>query len=82
MRGKPADLLVEFGDLLLVRRSLGGLGALVFLEESGHRAQHRGLPLAELVGMDAVFGGDLGQGLVVAQDLGDDLRLENGGEMS
>ena len=29
--------------------------------------------------MDAMFGSDLGQGLVVAQDLSNDLRLENGG---
>ena len=55
---------------------------ICFLEERRHRAQHCGFPLAELVGMDAVFGSDLGQGLVVSQDLSDDLRLENGGETS
>jgi len=65
-----------------VKRRLSALSAFIFLEESRHRAQHRSLPLAELIGMGAVFGSDLGQGLVVAQDLSNDLSLENGGETS
>ena len=43
--------------------------------------QNRGLALADLVRMDAVFCGDLGQGFVFAQHLPDDLRLECGGVM-
>jgi hypothetical protein len=35
--------------------------------------------LADLVGVDAVFGGDLGQCFVFAQHLLDDLRLEGSG---
>jgi hypothetical protein len=42
----------------------------------GHRAQRNGVPFAQHLGVNAPFGRDRRQGLVLAQDLLDDLRFE------
>jgi len=46
------------------------------LKEGGQLAQRNGFPFAQHLGMNAVLGRDLRQGLVLAQDLLDDLRFE------
>ena len=52
---------------------------IIKLEDSRQSLQGGGLPLADLVRMDAVLRSDLSQGFVLAQYLLDDLRLECGG---
>ncbi len=59
LRGEPADLFVEFGDLLFLSGLFRRLCAFTFLENARHGGQHGGLPLAELVRMNAVFSGDV-----------------------
>ena len=52
---------------------------IIKLEDSRQSLQGGGLPLADLVWMDAVLRSDLRQSFVFAQDLLDDLRLECSG---
>ena len=83
LRGQSADLLVEFVGLLVVGGFLCRLCAVAALEDRGQPSQNRGLaepwpcrtvalqnrglPLADLVRMDAVLRSDLSQGFVFAQ---------------
>lgn len=76
MRGAPADLFIKLCGLLVVGRFFSSLCVVASLEDGGQLLQGGGFPLADLVWVDAVFSGDLGQGFVFAQDLLDDLSLE------
>lgn len=50
----------KLSGLFVVCGFFDGLGAGTALEDGRQPSQGRGLPLADLVGMDAVFRGDLG----------------------
>ncbi len=58
LRGEFTDLSVEFFGLRLVSVLLG-LGFMLSVKEVRKTRQRQGFPLADLVGMDAIFGGDL-----------------------
>ena len=71
---------VEFFELLLVG-CLIVFDFVVSLKERGQPVESGGFPGADLVGMEIVFGSDLGEGLLLFECLGDNLGFESRGVM-
>ncbi len=67
--------------LLVLGGFFGGLCAVAALKDGRQSLQGGGFPLADLVRVNAMFGGDLSQRSVFAQHLLDDLGLKSGGVM-